>query len=95
MWRVITEIVFPLLLPALLYVGWIHVSQRLRPQDGEDQADAWQDGPWLWLALVGIALAAAVAFASAMFSGDTSRGRYVPPQWDGTHIVPGHVEPRR
>lgn len=98
MWRVITEIVFPMLLPALIYVGWIQVSRRLRSQagaEGEAEEPVLQDAPWLWLALLGLALAMAVAFVTAMFSGDASRGRYVPPQWDGTRVVPGHVEPRR
>ena len=91
MLRILATIVVPLLLPTILYVLWLVASQRLRLADPAP----WRALPWPWLAGAGVLLAAAMLYIIGARIGGAHQGVYVPPQWIGGKIIPGHVEPPR
>jgi hypothetical protein len=89
MLRILATIILPLLLPTILYVLWLAAVRRL-PLAG---ALPWRALPWPWLAGAGVLLAAAMLYAVGTRVGGERQGIYVPPQWIGGKIVPGHIEP--
>ena len=91
MGRILLEFVLPIMLPALLYVGWL-VAERKRAAGGTAPREI-KDAPWIWLLALGLFLAALITLASAFMGGETIRGIYVPPQVKDGVIVPGHVDP--
>lgn len=93
MLRVAMTIVFPLLLPTVLYLGWMWI---VRSSVGADVAAGRRMAlPWLWLAGAGVVLLAAVLFVATVGFGTAERGVYIPPRWINGHIEPGHIEPDR
>jgi hypothetical protein len=93
MLRVVVTIVLPLLLPTVLYLGWMWI---VRSSFGaETGAESWAALPWIWLAGAGAALLAVVLFVVTIGFGAAERGLYVPPRWINGHIEPGHIEPGR
>jgi hypothetical protein len=88
--RILLEFLLPLVLPTLVYAGWMALEKRRAERLGKGEA------PWVWLSLAGVVLAALLLFGLALMR-DTgnAKGQYVPPRMekDG-RIVPGHVEPR-
>jgi hypothetical protein len=91
MLRVCLTIVLPLLLPTLLYVGWIRLVGA--PRDGG--ATAWSAMPWGWLAGAGAVLLTIVLLVVSVGFGTPGQGVYVAPEWLNGRIVPGHIVPRR
>ena len=56
--RVIVQYVLPLLLPTLVFVGWLVLTRK----PGETRAETMarlQGGPWYWLVVAGFVLMAA------------------------------------
>lgn len=87
--RVLATIVLPLLLPTLIYVLWLKAAQRTPLASSA----VWRALPWPWLLGTGIVLAALTLYAIGARLGGSPEGQYVPPQWVGGKIVPGHIEP--
>jgi hypothetical protein len=94
--RILLEFLLPLVLPTLVYAGWMALEKRRAERLGKGEAPSWREAPWVWLSLAGVVLAALLLFGLALMR-DTgnAKGQYVPPRMekDG-RIVPGHVEPR-
>ena len=88
MLRVFLTIVVPLVLPTALYLLWARL--RLAQVGGNLR---WATLPWLWLAGTGALLLALVLFVVTVHFGTSQPGVYVPPQWRGGHVIPGHIEP--
>jgi hypothetical protein len=86
--RILFEYLLPLLLPTAIYALWL-ARERRRAVTAGTAARAWQDGPWFWLALGGIALTAAVFVATALVEGYQPGSRYTPAQMENGKIVPG------
>jgi len=93
MWRVLIEILLPLVLPTVLYFMWLSAERRRQEKLGAGEALEWADAPWIWLGAIGLLLATMVAVALALIGGEPTIGQYVPPQIIDGRIVPGHVEP--
>lgn len=55
--------------------------------------DLWRDAPWLWLAIVGMALLVVVLLFGAFVHGSPQRGQYMPPRMENGQIVPGELRP--
>lgn len=88
--------VLPLVLPAVVYFTWIFIAQqRARARGDESAAPMFGDAPWTMLAVAGVILVALTLGALALFSGDDTETRYVPPRVEDGRIVPGHTEPRK
>ena len=88
MMRIFLTYVLPILLPSLLYVGWLFWRGA---KAGPDQARPdFADVPWSWLIGIGVAFALIIAVGtSLMGEGDVGK-TYVPPHLDEKgNIVPG------
>jgi hypothetical protein len=89
MLRVLLTIVLPLVLPTALYLLWVRTTQW----EEAGGAMRWRALPWLWLAGAGALLLAVVLFVVTVHFGTSEQGAYVPPRYEGGHVVPGHIEP--
>ena len=89
MLREILTLVVPLLLPTVLYLVWLR-TVRWQEIGG---AAVWRKLPWVWLATLGVALAALVLAVVTVGFGTAVQGVYVAPHYEGGRIVPGHIEP--
>jgi Family of unknown function (DUF6111) len=89
MLRVLLTIVLPLLAPTALYLLWVGAFGA----EHGGQAVRWTAIPWLWLAGAGAVLLAIVLFVVTVHFGTPQEGVYVPPRWEGSRIIPGHMEP--
>ena len=67
--RQIIQLLAIFLLPFLLYFAYVLVA-RQRTKQGETKP-AWEDGPWFWLAIVGLGLCV-VAFLGVGLLRETS-----------------------
>ena len=83
MGRVFLTIIVPLLLPTALYaVGRILAGKQI-----------YVPSVWIWLTVVGLALASAVLVLLSVDFGEPKEGHYVPPHVnDSGTVVPGHIE---
>ena len=88
MTRVALTVILPLLLPTALYLLWALAAGRL----AEPSALVWRSLPWIWLAVCGAVLAAAVLVLVSQLGG-VRNGSYVPPHVEDGRVVPGHMQP--
>lgn len=99
MLRVILTILVPLLLPTLVYLGYIAFTARGRaaaaPAGGEAEEEGavaarpWtEDIPWLWLIGSGVLLMSALLITLALTTGHERGGVYIPAHRlpDGTYV---------
>jgi len=91
--RILFQVVFPIVLPALLYALWMTAERRRAEASGEEKR-SWSAAPWLWLLTLGVFFAGVAAVAVAVFGGDPAGGVYVPPELRDGQVVPGHVIPK-
>lgn len=89
--RILIEYVLPLLLPSLLYVAWWNLYGRRAAAAGGTPA-LLREGPWFWLILAGLGLAAAALIAGALMGGSEPGGTYIPPRLEDGRVIPGRVE---
>jgi hypothetical protein len=80
--RVLLEYLLPLLLPFLIWLGYVAVSRGPAP--------GWvRDAPWPQLAGAGLVLAAISLMTWSFLSGAPPGRAYVPPHLENGRIVPG------
>lgn len=91
MTRIVLQYVLPLLLPTLVFVGWIALTRK-PGQSPNDMLVRLQDGPWFWLVVCGFALMLAGLAVLGLGQGSDPGGTYHPPQYEGGRVVPGYVE---
>jgi hypothetical protein len=92
--RILLEVVLPIVLPTLIYLGYVRVERRRAAAAGDPAPlPWWASAPWLVLAGAGVATAAVVLSVIVLRSGDPIHGRYVPAHMENGTLVPGHVEP--
>lgn len=91
MLRVFFEYLLPLVLPTAIYLLWLR-QERKRATAAGTAAPRWQEGPWFWLALAGIALSVAVFVVTAVFWGHGPGSSYTPPELKDGQVVPGQFE---
>ncbi|HXC30485.1 MAG TPA: DUF6111 family protein [Stellaceae bacterium] len=87
--REILTLVVPLLLPTVVYLLWLRTARW----SAVGHPVAWHKLPWVWLALSGVMLTAAVLVVVTVGFGTAMPGIYVPPQIENGQIVPGHIKP--
>ncbi len=90
MTRIMLQYLLPLLLPFVLYIGWVWVSRQINPK-----AEPWRvaEGPWFWLIGAGFTLMAGGLIYLGLSSGSDPGGTYQPPRYEGGKIIPGRVVP--
>jgi hypothetical protein len=91
--RILFQVVFPIVLPALLYALWM-TAERRRVEGGGGEKPGWADAPWLWLLALGLFFAGLIAVAISVFGGGSSTGIYVPPAVEDGQVVPGRIRPQ-
>ncbi len=91
MLRELSTIILPLILPTVLYLGWLWIAQRL--QGGE--ATSWAAMPWVWLAGAGALLLAVVLYVVTVHFGTSGDGVYVPPRYENGKLIQSHIEPKQ
>lgn len=84
--RSLLTILIPLLLPTLLYFGYVWIARRRG--GGGAGGQPTRDIPWLWLGGAGVLLLAVTLLATALFGGAMPGSRYEPPQ-----LIDGQVRP--
>jgi hypothetical protein len=87
--RIFLTIVLPLLVPTVLYLLW--VTTLGAPRGGNTVA--WASLPWVWLAIAGVVLLAAVLLVVSVGFGTSQEGVYIAPRYQNGQIIPGHIEP--
>lgn len=92
--RILFQLVFPILLPTLLYALWLAAERRRVEAAGTGEKPAWNDAPWFWLAALGVFFAGVIAVALALLGGGDMEGTYIPPSLRDGEVVPGRVQPR-
>jgi hypothetical protein len=83
--RRLLTILIPLLLPTLLYFGYLWIARRRGASAGGQTA---RDIPWFWLGAAGLLLLAVTLVATALFGGAAPGTHYEPPQ-----LIDGQVKP--
>jgi hypothetical protein len=88
--RVLFQYLLPIVLPTAIYVLWM-VHRRRRAAAGT-AALTWQQGPWFWLILGGIAMSAASFVFGALLAGHSPGGKYVPAEVKNGRVIPGQIK---
>lgn len=90
MLRILLTVVLPVALPLLLYVGYLAMVRRRVQAGGGEVLARWQEGPWPWLILAGVALLAAVFVAFRLTTA-------LPPgtKLEAPRLIDGRVVPSR
>jgi Family of unknown function (DUF6111) len=84
--RQIVEIVLPLILPTLIYFGYVLYA---RARGAEEVPEM----PWAWLGVAGGLLLGVTFLALALFGGAPPSDVYLPPKIVDGKVQPGHFEP--
>ena len=83
--RAFGEIVLPLLLPTLIYFGYVlYARARGLPETPET--------PWLWLGATGTLLVGVTFAALALFGGASPSEVYKPPKLINGTVQPGQFD---
>ena len=87
--RIVLEILVPLLLPTMIYLGWRKWRAGQTPTTGEEE-----DGPppWLWLGGSGVALMLIFLAVMALTKGAPAGAQYTPPVFKDGKVEPGRLE---
>lgn len=91
--RILFQVIFPIVLPALLYALWMTAERRRADAEGAEKR-SWSSAPWIWLLALGVLFAGVIAVAVALLGGDPAGGVYVPPELRDGRVIPGHVVPK-
>jgi len=90
MTRILLQYLLPLLLPMAIYLLWAWFARKRQAAGGAPYR--LQDGPWFWLILAGLALAASGLVYTALTGGEEAGGVYTAPRWEDGKIVPGRIK---
>ena len=85
MLRIVLSYLLPFILPFAAFFLYRLLMTRGQP--------LLQRTPWLVLSAIGMVLVAGTLASFAMLGGEARDGVYVPPQFEGGRVVPGHVQP--
>ena len=91
MLRVLLTIVLPIALPLLLYIGYVNLTRRRAQAAGEEGLPRWQEGPWPWFVLAGVALMFSILVAVQLTTGVPPGTKLESPRLIDGEIVPSHV----
>lgn len=90
MLRILLTIVLPVVLPLLVYLGYLEMMRRRAEATGEPYDPALREGPWAWLALAGLALVVATLIGVRVMTGVDPGTKLEAP-----HMVDGEIAPSR
>lgn len=90
MLRLLLTIILPVLLPLLLYFGYIAMMRRRAQAHGQETLPEWHEGPWVWVAAGGVVLMLGVLVAVRVSTGVPPGTVLEPPRMIDGEIVPSH-----
>ena len=89
--RILLQYVLPLLLPTLIFFGWLALTRKAGETRAETMARL-QGGPWYWLVIAGFVLMAAGLAYLGLSHGGPPGSFYVPPHVEDGRVIPGHMK---
>jgi hypothetical protein len=89
--RIVLDYILPLVLPTILFIFWRLFERKRAIARGAAEIPSLADGPWVWLAVAGVALLGASLMFLAFTTGEPKGGRYEPPQLIDGEVRPGRV----
>ena len=92
MFRILLNVILPLVLPIALYAVYVAVLRR-RAQSGAASVPRWQEGPWPWLFLVGAGMLLAGLIFFRATTGLPPGTRLEAPRLLDGQVVPSHPVP--
>ena len=81
------------LLPSAVYLAWLALLYWRARTTGTTDIPALRHGPWFWLILAGITLAAASFFLAAAIEERIPADQYQAPRLEDGRIVPAQRAP--
>ena len=86
MLRLLLQYLLPLVLPLLLYVGFVYLTNGNTPE--------WVNrAPWIPLLGAGVVLLGISLVTWSLFEGADPASTYIPPRFEDGRVVPGTVVP--
>ena len=86
--RIVIENLILLLLPTLIYFGYVFISGGMRARSGKQILN---EAPLIWLLVSGVLLAGTVVAIFSTFSGGKPGEPYRPAELRDGKIVPGRI----
>lgn len=86
--RIVIQHLLLFLLPLAAYVVYLSIMRRRATMRGTPQPQ-WEDGPWFWLVMGGLALTLAAFVALGFTGGYAPDTNYVPSRIENGKVVPG------
>lgn len=92
--RVVIENMLLFLLPSLIYVTYVWMTQpeTAKGETGQSAGEIMNDAPLLWLFAAGAVLVLLTLIAFGNTSGGRPGQHYEPPTMKDGHIEPGHIQ---
>ena len=94
MLRQIIQITLPIILPFVVYGLWLKWARAKAIREGHEIIPPWNEGPWLLLLGIGVALAAAILIVTALGTGASPDSIYHAPVLKDGVVQPGYFEPK-
>lgn len=92
--RVFLFFILPIVLPTLMYLGWLYFIRQ--DDEGEGgKAALVREGPWFSLILAGLALMIIGLISVAVTGGMSPGGVYQAPYAKDGKIIPGRMAPQQ
>jgi len=89
--RIVIQHLLLFLLPLILYAIYL-AAMRKRAQIAGKTQPRWEDGPWFWLAVGGLALSLAAFAFLGLSGGYKPDSTYTPPRIEGGKVIPGQTK---
>ena len=89
MTRTLLQYVLPLLLPTLVFVGWVLLTRGASTKGVMARISS---GPWFWLIVTGCVLTGGLLVTVALTGGAEPGTTYVAPHIQGEGVVPGQFK---
>jgi uncharacterized membrane protein YhaH (DUF805 family) len=86
--RIVIQHLLLFLLPLAAYVIYLSVMRRRAVARGTPQPQ-WEEGPWFWLAVAGLAISLAVFVVLGFTGGYKPDTDYVPSHMENGKVIPG------
>ena len=83
---------WPVLLPLIVYMIWLHVVGRKATIDGKPVL-RFRDGPWYWVVLSSLLIGIGCLMLLGSSVQDV-KGHYTPPHLEHGQMIPGAVDDR-
>jgi len=91
MLRIVIQQLLLFLLPLILYAIYV-AAMRQRAQVTGGKKPDWEDGPWFWLVIAGVALSIGAFVVFGFVGGASTKSEYIPPRIIDGKVLPGQTK---